>query len=74
MAVPSKIKRESCVSEVVNDLIQNCKGIVDYHIDHTKLPGNSKQVIRNAMYARINRLTFAGFGPRVPFNWLGIRK
>lgn len=76
MAVPSKIEREPSVSthEVVNDLIQKCKGIVDYYVDNAKVPGDGKIVIRNAMYARVNRLTFSGFGSRVPFKWLGVRQ
>jgi hypothetical protein len=58
---------------VVDDLIQDCKSIIDYYVDKAKLPGDGKAVIRNAMYARVNRLTFSGFGQRVPFNWLGVR-
>lgn len=60
--------------EIVKQLIANCKGIIDYQVDHARLPGNGKQVIRNAMYARVTRLTFAGFGPRLPFKWAGVRK
>lgn len=60
--------------EVVEQLIANCKGIIDYQVEHAKVPGDGKAVVRNAMYARVNRLTFSGFGPRVPFNWLGVRK
>ena len=39
MAVP-KIERESSISTrgVVDDLIRNCKGIVDYYVDSVKLP------------------------------------
>ena len=60
--------------DVVADLIQDCKLIVDYYVDNAKLPGDGRKVLRDAMYARVNRLTFSGFGSRVPFNWLGIRK
>ena len=60
--------------DVVADLIQDCKEIVDYYIDNTKLPGDGRKVLRDAMYARVSRLTFSGFGKRVPFNWLGVRK
>jgi hypothetical protein len=74
MAVPSKIEREPSVSEVVNDLIQNCKGIVDYYVDNIKLPGNGRKVVRDAMYARVTRLTFSGFGSRLPFKWAGVRQ
>lgn len=60
--------------KVVEHLIQDCKEIVDYYVDNAKVPGDGKIVIRNAMYARVNRLTFSGFGPRAPFKWLGVRK
>ena len=60
--------------DVVADLIQDCKGIVDYYVDNAKLPGDGRKVLRDAMYARVTRLTFSGFGSRVPFNWLGVRK
>ena len=75
MAVP-KIERESSISTrgVVDDLIRNCKGIVDYYVDSVKLPGNGRKVVRDAMYARVTRLTFSGFGPRLPFKWAGVRK
>lgn len=60
--------------EIVEDLIADCHRIIDYYVDNTRVSGHGKSVIRNAMYARVDRLTFAGFGPRVPFNWLGVRK
>lgn len=76
MAVSNKITRKPGLTahQVVEDLIQDCRAIVDYYVDNTKLPGDGRTVIRNAMYARINRLTFCGFGKRVPFKWLGVRK
>ena len=58
----------------VDNLIADCKAIVDYYVDHVKLPGNGRKVVRDAMYARVTRLTFSGFGQRVPFAWLGVRK
>lgn len=60
--------------DVVEQLIADCRGIVDHYVDQAKVPGDGKAVVRNAMYARLNRLTFSGFGPRVPFKWLGVRK
>lgn len=61
-------------NDVVDHLIRDCKAIVDYYIDNTKLPGNGRKVLRDAAYARVTRLTFSGFGPKVPFKWLGVRK
>ena len=58
----------------VDNLIADCKAIVDYYVDHVKLPGNGRKVVRDAMYARVTRLTFSGFGPRLPFRWAGVRK
>lgn len=58
---------------VVDNLIKDCKGIIDYYVDNIRLPGDGRKVIRDAMYARVTRLTFSGFGPRVPFKWLGVR-
>lgn len=65
---------KTTVHDVVDQLIADCKGIIDYHVEHAKVLGDGKAVVRNAMYARVNRLTFSGFGPRVPFAWLGVRK
>lgn len=58
----------------VDELIADCKKIVDYYVKHAKVRGDGKAVVRNAMYARVSRLTFSGFGERVPFAWLGVRK
>lgn len=60
--------------EVVEQLIADCRAIVDYQVNQAKVPGDGRSVVRNAMYARVNRLTFAGFGPRLPFKWAGVRK
>ena len=60
--------------KAVDDLIADCKAIVDYYVDSTKLPGNGRKVVRDAVYARVTRLTFSGFGPRLPFKWAGVRK
>jgi hypothetical protein len=62
------------IEETIDSLIDDCKGIVDYYVDNTKLPGNGRKVVRDAMYARVTRLTFSGFGPRLPFRWAGVRK
>ena len=62
------------IEETIDSLIDDCKEIVDYYVDNAKVPGDGKIVIRNAMYARVNRLTFSGFGPRLPFRWAGVRK
>jgi hypothetical protein len=61
-------------SDTVDTLIADCKAIVDYYVDNVKLPGNGRKVVRDAMYARVTRLTFSGFGPRLPFRWAGVRK
>ena len=62
------------IEETIDSLIDDCKGIVDYYVDNIKLPGNGRKVVRDAMYARVTRLTFSGFGSRLPFKWAGVRK
>lgn len=62
------------IEKTIDSLIDDCKGIVDYYVDNIKLPGNGRKVVRDAMYARVTRLTFSGFGPRLPFRWAGVRK
>jgi hypothetical protein len=62
------------IEKTIDSLIDDCKGIVDYYVDNIKLPGNGRKVVRDAMYARVTRLTFSGFGSRLPFRWAGVRK
>ena len=62
------------IEKTIDSLIDDCKGIVDYYVDNIKLPGNGRKVVRDAMYARVTRLTFSGFGSRLPFKWAGVRK
>lgn len=62
------------VAHVVDLLIADCKLILEAYLDARRLPGNVKQVFRNAIHARLNRLTFAGFGDRVPFQYTGRKK
>jgi hypothetical protein len=62
------------VVEVVDSLIADCKSILEAHLSARRLPGNVKQVFRNAIHARLNKLTFAGFGDRVPFKYTGRKK
>jgi len=52
--------------KIVESLIADCKGIVEYHLKGKRLPLNGKQIIRRTLYCRLERLTFAGFGDRVP--------
>lgn len=66
--------KNQTLMKAVDDLIADCKAIVDYYVDSTKLPGNGRKVVRDAVYARVTRLTFSGFGPRLPFKWAGVRK
>jgi len=62
------------IEETIDSLIDDCKGIVDYYVDNIKPPGYGRKVVRDAMYARVTRLTFSGFGSRLPFRWAGVRK
>lgn len=62
------------IEKTIDSLIDDCKGIVDYYVDNIKLPGDGRKVVRDAMYARVTRLTFSGFGSRLPFKWAGVRK
>lgn len=62
------------IEKTIDSLIDDCKGIVDYYVDNIKLPGDGRKVVREAMYARVTRLTFSGFGSRLPFKWTGVRK
>jgi hypothetical protein len=52
--------------KIVESLIADCKGIVEYHLTGKRLSLNGKQIIRRTLYCRLERLTFAGFGDRVP--------
>jgi hypothetical protein len=52
---------------IVDELISDCKQIVEYHLTNwVPLPVNGKQIIRRTIYPRLDRLTFSGFGSRVP--------
>lgn len=52
--------------EVVASLIADLKELTEYYLARYRFRWNGKQVIRRAMAARLDRLTFAGFGDRFP--------
>ena len=52
--------------KIVAALIADCKEITEYHLAGYRFKWNGKQVIRRTMAARLERLTFAGFGDRFP--------
>ena len=51
---------------IVDALIADLKGITEYHLAGYRFKWNGKQVIRRTMAARLDRLTFDGFGDRFP--------
>lgn len=52
--------------EVVESLIADLKELTEFYLAGYQFKWNGKQVIRRAMAARLDRLTFAGFGDRFP--------
>lgn len=52
--------------EVVDSLIADLKELTEYYLARYQFRWNGKQVIRRTMAARLDRLTFAGFGARFP--------
>ena len=51
---------------IVDALIADLKEITEYHLAGYRFKWNGKQVIRRTMAARLDRLTFDGFGDRFP--------
>jgi hypothetical protein len=51
---------------IVDALIADLKEITEYHLAGYRFKWNGKQVIRRTMAARLDRLTFDGFGARFP--------
>lgn len=52
--------------EVVESLIGDLKELTEFYLASYQFKWNGKQVIRRAMAARLDRLTFDGFGNRFP--------
>lgn len=51
---------------IVESLIADLKEMTEFYLAGYQFKWNGKQVIRRTMAARLDRLTFAGFGDRFP--------
>ena len=50
----------------MSSLIADLKEMTEFYLSGYQFKWNGKQVIRRTMAARLDRLTFAGFGDRFP--------